>query len=68
MYLYQTKIYFIQKEKGFNVAMATLDGGRVGIAAQAIGIAQRAFDLAVEYAKQRIAFGKPIAKYRLFNG
>ena len=48
--------------KGFNVAMATLDGGRVGIAAQAIGIAQRAFDLAVEYAKQRIAFGKPIAK------
>jgi butyryl-CoA dehydrogenase len=48
--------------KGFNVAMATLDGGRVGIAAQSIGIAQRAFDLAVDYAKQRIAFGKPIAK------
>ena len=48
--------------KGFNVAMATLDGGRIGIAAQALGIAQRAFDLAVEYAKQREAFGKPISR------
>ena len=48
--------------KGFNVAMATLDGGRIGIAAQAIGIAQRAHDLAIDYAKQRVAFGKPIAK------
>ena len=48
--------------KGFNVAMATLDGGRIGIAAQALGIAQRAFDLATQYAKDRIAFGKPISK------
>jgi len=48
--------------KGFQVAMATLDGGRIGIAAQALGIAQRAFDLAVEYAKQREAFGKPISR------
>jgi len=47
---------------GFNVAMATLDGGRIGIAAQAVGIAQRALDLATEYAKQRVAFGKPISK------
>ena len=47
---------------GFNVAMATLDGGRIGIAAQGLGIARRAFDLAVDYAKQRIAFGKPISK------
>jgi butyryl-CoA dehydrogenase len=47
---------------GFQVAMATLDGGRVGIAAQALGIAQRSFDLAVAYAKERVAFGKPIAK------
>jgi alkylation response protein AidB-like acyl-CoA dehydrogenase len=47
---------------GFNVAMATLDGGRIGIAAQSLGIAQRAFDLATAYAKQRIAFGKPISK------
>ena len=42
--------------------MATLDGGRIGIAAQALGIAQRALDLAVAHAKERIAFGKPIAK------
>jgi alkylation response protein AidB-like acyl-CoA dehydrogenase len=49
------------ERKGFTVAMATLDGGRIGIAAQALGIAQRAFDLAVAYSKERIAFGKPIA-------
>ena len=49
------------EHKGFTVAMATLDGGRIGIAAQALGIAQRAFDLALEYAKTRQAFGKPIA-------
>ena len=48
-------------DKGFNVAMATLEGGRIGIAAQALGIAQRAFDLAVAHAKTRVAFGKPIA-------
>ena len=41
--------------------MATLDGGRIGIAAQALGIAQGAFEHAVEYAKERIQFGKPIA-------
>lgn len=46
---------------GFKVAMGTLDGGRIGIAAQALGIAQRAFDLALEYSQQRIAFGKPIS-------
>jgi alkylation response protein AidB-like acyl-CoA dehydrogenase len=50
-----------QENKGFTVAMATLDGGRIGIAAQALGIAQRALDLAVSYAKERVAFGKPIA-------
>ncbi len=50
-----------EERKGFKVAMATLDGGRIGIAAQALGIAQRAFDLAVAYAKERQQFGKPIA-------
>jgi len=50
-----------QEGKGFSVAMSTLDGGRIGIAAQALGIAQRAFDLAVAYAKQRHTFGEPIA-------
>lgn len=46
--------------KGFNIAMATLDGGRIGIASQALGIAQGAFEAAVEYAKEREQFGKPI--------
>ncbi len=51
-----------QENKGFHVAMATLDGGRIGIAAQSLGIAQRALDLAIDYAKDRTAFGKPIAR------
>ena len=50
--------------KGFAVAMATLDGGRIGIAAQAVGIAQAAFDAAREYAKERRTFGKPIAEHQ----
>ena len=52
------------ERKGFNVAMATLDGGRIGIAAQALGIAQRALDLSVAYAHERSTFGKPIAKHQ----
>lgn len=47
--------------EGFKVAMTTLDGGRNGIAAQAVGIAQGALDAAVDYAKEREQFGKPIA-------
>lgn len=48
-------------EKGFRVAMATLDGGRIGIASQALGIAQAAFDYAIRYTKQRIQFGAPLS-------
>ncbi len=48
--------------KGFKYAMMTLDGARIGIAAQATGICQRALDETVKYAKERIAFGSPIAK------
>lgn len=47
--------------EGFKIAMKTLDGGRNGIAAQAVGIAQGAVDAAVEYAAQRVQFGKPIS-------
>ncbi len=47
--------------QGFKIAMGTLDGGRIGIAAQALGIAQAAFDAACAYAKERQAFGSPIA-------
>ncbi|MDX6485567.1 MAG: butyryl-CoA dehydrogenase [Gaiellaceae bacterium] len=53
-----------EEGKGFAVAMHTLDGGRIGIAAQALGIAQAAYDVAREYAKQRYTFGKPIAEHQ----
>ena len=46
--------------QGFKIAMATLDGGRIGIASQALGIAQGAYEAAVDYAKERVQFGKPI--------
>jgi butyryl-CoA dehydrogenase len=46
---------------GFKVAMQTLDGGRIGVSAQALGIAQAALDASVAYAKERVQFGKPIA-------
>ena len=49
-----------EEGEGFIIAMKTLDGGRNGIAAQAVGIAQGALDAAIEYAKERIQFGKPI--------
>jgi alkylation response protein AidB-like acyl-CoA dehydrogenase len=52
------------ENKGFRVAMMTLDGGRIGIAAQALGIAQAAYDVAREYAKERHAFGRPIAQFQ----
>jgi butyryl-CoA dehydrogenase len=48
--------------KGFNVALSTLDGGRIGIAAQALGIAEAAFRYAKSYSKQRIQFNKPISE------
>ena len=48
--------------KGMSIALRTLDGGRIGIAAQAVGIAQAAFELATSYAKERHAFGGPIAR------
>lgn len=47
---------------GFKIAMITLDSGRIGIAAQALGLAEGALDAAVVYAKKRIQFGKPISK------
>lgn len=48
-------------EKGFNIALATLDGGRIGIGAQALGIAEAAFRYARKYATERVQFGAPIA-------
>ncbi len=53
-----------EEGKGFNVAMATLDGGRIGIAAQALGIAQAAYDVARAYALERRQFGQRIADFQ----
>ncbi|MCD7947514.1 MAG: acyl-CoA dehydrogenase family protein [Oscillospiraceae bacterium] len=50
-----------EEGQGFRIAMETLDGGRIGIASQALGIAQGAYESAVEYAKDREQFGKPVA-------
>jgi alkylation response protein AidB-like acyl-CoA dehydrogenase len=53
-----------EENHGFRVAMGTLDGGRIGIAAQALGIAQAAYDVAREYATERRAFGHRIADFQ----
>jgi alkylation response protein AidB-like acyl-CoA dehydrogenase len=53
-----------EENHGFRVAMATLDGGRIGIAAQAVGIAQAAYDVARAYALERTAFGQRIADFQ----
>jgi alkylation response protein AidB-like acyl-CoA dehydrogenase len=53
-----------EERKGFTVAMATLDGGRIGIAAQAVGIAQAAFETARAYALEREQFGRRIADFQ----
>ena len=53
-----------EEGEGFKIAMATLDGGRIGIAAQAVGIAQGAFEEALAYSKEREQFGKPISTFQ----
>jgi alkylation response protein AidB-like acyl-CoA dehydrogenase len=53
-----------EEGKGFRVAMQTLDGGRIGIAAQAVGIAQAAYEVALGYARERRTFGKPIGEHQ----
>jgi butyryl-CoA dehydrogenase len=50
--------------QGFKIAMMTLDGGRIGIAAQALGIAQAALDESIKYSKERVQFGKPIGTFQ----
>ena len=47
--------------------MATLDGGRIGIASQALGIAQGAFENALEYSKERVQFGRPICRQQIVS-
>jgi butyryl-CoA dehydrogenase len=50
--------------EGYKVALSTLDGGRIGIAAQAVGISQGAFEAALAYSQQRMAFGHPISQFQ----
>src|SRR4030042_244793 len=50
--------------EGFKIALSTLDGGRIGIASQAVGIAQAALEESIEYSKQRQQFGRPIAQFQ----
>lgn len=53
-----------QEGDGFKIAMTALDGGRIGIAAQSVGVAQAALDAAISYAKAREQFGQPISKFQ----
>jgi alkylation response protein AidB-like acyl-CoA dehydrogenase len=50
---------------GFKIAMTVLDAGRIGIAAQAVGIAEAAYEASLEYARQREAFGQPIGAFQM---
>jgi alkylation response protein AidB-like acyl-CoA dehydrogenase len=53
-----------KRGEGFKQFLITLDGGRIGIGAMAVGIAQAAYDKALQYAKERVAFGSPISKFQ----
>ncbi|HIC93707.1 MAG TPA: acyl-CoA dehydrogenase, partial [Anaerolineae bacterium] len=53
-----------EEGQGFKIALSALDAGRIGIGAQAVGIAQAAYEAALEYAKARVQFGQPIAKFQ----
>ena len=53
-----------KKGKGFNIAMHTLDGGRIGIAAQALGLAEGALETTIEYVKERKQFGRSIGQFQ----
>ncbi len=53
-----------EKNRGFQVAMDTLDGGRIGIAAQAVGIAQACLEASIKYSKERQQFGRPIGDFQ----
>ena len=53
-----------EEGEGYRIALANLEGGRIGIAAQSVGMAQAAFEAARDYARERIAFGKPIIEHQ----
>jgi butyryl-CoA dehydrogenase len=53
-----------EEGEGYRIALANLEGGRIGIAAQAVGIGQAAFEVAFDYARERVTFGKPIIEHQ----
>jgi butyryl-CoA dehydrogenase len=53
-----------EEGQGFKIAMTMLDAGRIGVAAQAVGIAQAAYEAALQYSKQRVQFGQPIGQFQ----
>ncbi len=53
--------------EGYRIALSNLEAGRIGIAAQAVGMARAAFEAAIAYARERVAFGKPIAEHQAVN-
>lgn len=53
-----------EEGQGFKIAMTVLDGGRIGVAAQAVGIAQAAYEAALKYSKERVQFGQPICQFQ----
>ena len=59
-----TKNLLGEEGDGFKICMKSLDGGRIGIASQSIGVAQAALDAAISYAQQREQFGQPISKFQ----
>ncbi len=56
-----------EEGQGFKIAMTVLDAGRIGIAAQAVGIAQAAYEASVQYAQERTAFGQPIGQFQMIQ-
>ncbi len=56
-----------QEGQGFRIALSTLDGGRIGIASQALGIAQGAYEAALQYSRERVQFGGPIAQQQMVS-
>jgi hypothetical protein len=56
-----------EEGQGYKIALSNLEGGRIGIGAQAVGIARAALEAAIDYARQRVAFGVPISKHQWPN-
>ena len=56
-----------QEGEGFKIAMTVLDAGRIGVAAQALGVAEAAYEASLQYAREREAFGQPIGSFQMIQ-